>query len=49
MKIIRTDLLNELLDDFKEKKYNEETFQEFVERTQEDGIFLVHDLSLNED
>ena len=43
MKLISTDYLNELLEEFKVSKFSDESFQEFVERTSEDGEYLVKD------
>ncbi len=44
MKLISTDYLNELLEDFKVSKFSDESFQEFVERTSDDGEYLAKDL-----
>ena len=39
--VIETKKLNELLEDFKEYKFEDETFQEFVEGTKDDGKYIT--------
>lgn len=44
MAIIRTDYLNDLLDEYNEFKFNDEDFKTFVERTKDNNKYIVIDL-----
>jgi len=44
MKIINTKHLNELHKEYEECHFEDESFQEFVERTNEDGIYLAKEV-----
>ena len=43
-KVIKVDELNELLQEFKEYSFDDETFEDFVLRTKDNGVPIVFEV-----